>query len=69
MANVALDETLVEQVRKAGGHRTQRAAVTAAMREYLQQLKRNDARSLFGKIEYFDDYDHKTLRRAKRGKR
>ena len=63
--NLALDDKLIEEVRKAGGHKTKRDAVTAALREYLRHRKRHEILKWFGKVDYWDDYDIKALRRRK----
>lgn len=64
--NLALDDVLINEARKTGGHRTKREAVTAALREYIQQRRRVKALSLKGQIEYWDDYEHKKQRRKRR---
>ena len=37
--NLALDDKLIREAQKAGGHRTKKAAVTAALEEYVQRRK------------------------------
>ncbi len=65
--NLALDDGLIEQARAAGGHKTKREAVNAALAEYVQRRKQMNVIKLFGQIEYYPDYDYKALRRKKRG--
>lgn len=65
--NLALDDELIEQAVRLGGHRTKREAVTAALREYIRARRRGDWSELVGKVEYFDDYDYKSARRPKAG--
>jgi Arc/MetJ family transcription regulator len=64
--NLALDDTLIEQAVAVGRHRTKKDAVTAALKEYVKSRQRLDILKLAGKVEYWDDYDHKRLRRGKR---
>jgi Arc/MetJ family transcription regulator len=64
--NLALDDRLIEEARKAGKHKTKKDAVTAALREYVQRRKPLGILDLMGKIEYWDDYDPKKLRRVER---
>ncbi len=64
--NLALDDRLIEQARKIGKHRTKKEAVTAALKEYVQQRRRLAILKMVGGVEYWDDYDHKQLRRGKR---
>jgi Arc/MetJ family transcription regulator len=64
--NLALDDALIEQARRAGKHKTKKQAVTAALQEYVQHRKRLGILKLIGHVEYWDDYDHKAYRRARR---
>ena len=57
--NLALDDKLIRAAQKVGGHRTKKAAVTAALEEYVKRRKQLELQGLFGKVEYEDDYDHK----------
>lgn len=60
--NLALDDTLIREAQEAGGHRTKKAAVTAALEEYVQRRKQLELRTLFGTVEYEQGYDHKRSR-------
>ena len=64
--NLALDDRLIEQAQKLGGHRTKKDAVTAALDEYIRHRQQQKMLALFGKIEYDRSYDYKRLRRSKR---
>jgi len=64
--NLALDDRLILEVQKLGRHRTKKAAVTAALDEYIQRRKQRDVLSLFGTIEYHRNYDYKKERSRKR---
>jgi len=37
--NLALDDNLIEEARRAGGHKTKKEAVTAALAEYVKRRK------------------------------
>jgi hypothetical protein len=65
--NLAIADALIEEARKAGGHRTKKAAVTAALEEYVKRRQQAEIIKLFGTVEYWPDYDYKALRRKKRG--
>ena len=65
--NLALDDTLIEEARTIGNHKTKRDAVDAALREYVQKRKQLRITQLFGKIDYDPNYDYKAERRRKRG--
>jgi Arc/MetJ family transcription regulator len=63
--NLALDDALIEEARKIGGHRTKRDAVTAALRDYVQRHQQLRILELFGRVEYEPGYDHKKERGRK----
>ena len=64
--NLAIDDRLLEEAQKVGGHRTKRETVTAALQEYVKRRKQQEILSLFGKIEYTPGYDYKRERKSKR---
>jgi Arc/MetJ family transcription regulator len=61
--NLALDDRLILEAQKAGGHKTKRDAVTEALKEYISYRKRLKITDLFGKIDYFSGYDYKKHRK------
>lgn len=65
--NLALDDKLIEAAQKLGGHKTKKAAVTAALEEYILRHKREEAVKAFGTFDFDPAYDYKAERRAKRG--
>lgn len=63
--NLSLDDKLIIRAQRIGGHRTKRAAVTAALEEYVryrEQLRIIDA---VGSIEFDAKYDYKAERRRR----
>jgi len=64
--NLAIDDRLLKEAQKVGGHRTKRETVTAALEEYVKRHKQQEILSLFGEIEYEPGYDYKNERKAKR---
>ena len=63
--NLAIDDSLIEEAKIVGHHKTKKAAVTVALKEYIQKHKQSEIISLFGNIEYDDNYDYKRQRRKK----
>jgi len=63
--NLALDDGLIEEAKAVGGHKTKREAVTKALQEYVKARKRLGVFDWVGRVDYFDDYDHKPLRTRK----
>jgi hypothetical protein len=64
--NLAIDDRLILEAKKLGRHRTKKAAVTAALDEYIRRLKQQEIISLFGTIDFDPAYDYKRERRSKR---
>ena len=62
---LALDDKLIKEAKALGKHKTKKEAVTAALEEYVKRRNQLRILELFGKIEYYPDYDYKALRRAK----
>ena len=63
--NLAIDDALILEAKKIGGHRTKKAAVTEALKEYIQRRQQLKVTALFGKIDYGSDYDNKARRYRK----
>ncbi len=61
--NLALDDKLIEEARKAGHHRTKKDAVTAALAEYVKRCKQRRIIDAFGSFEFDPSYEYKTERR------
>ncbi len=61
--NLALDDALIREAQEVGCHKTKKAAVTAALREYIQRRRQLEILDLVGKVEYYNDYDPKAARR------
>ena len=61
--NLAIDDRLLEEAQKIGGHRTKKATVTEALEEYIRHRKQAKIVELFGKVELDPKYDYKKQRR------
>jgi len=64
--NLSLDDALVAEAKKLGRHKTKRAAVDSALREYVERRKRRRVLTLFGKLDWQAGYDYKA-ERSRRG--
>jgi Arc/MetJ family transcription regulator len=50
--NLALDDSLIEEARRAGKHKTKKEAVTAALGEYIERRKQVRILEAFGSFEF-----------------
>ena len=64
-SNLAIDDKLLEEALKVGGHRTKKETVNEALREYISRRNQAHIVELFGTIDYDRDYDYKKQRRRK----
>ena len=62
--NLAIDDDLLNEAKRLGGHKTKREAVNRALGEYVKTLKRKGLLELFGQVD-FNDYDYKKARRRR----
>ncbi len=61
--NLEIQPQLLEEAVEIGGHRSKRAAVEAALIEYVNRHKQQSILKLFGEIEFDPDFDYKKARR------
>jgi Bacterial antitoxin of type II TA system, VapB len=60
--NVEIDPDLIRQALLLGGKRTKREVIEEALQEYVSRREQQQIVSLFGTIDYDDDYDYKKQR-------
>ncbi|HYR27446.1 MAG TPA: type II toxin-antitoxin system VapB family antitoxin [Thermoanaerobaculia bacterium] len=61
--SVRLDEQLLNEAQRIGGHRTKRATINEALQEYIQRRKQAKILEAFGTIDFDPKYGHKKQRR------
>jgi Arc/MetJ family transcription regulator len=61
--NLAIDETLLNEALRIGGHKTKKATVSEALLEYIQRRRQAKIVDLFGKIDIDPADDYKRQRR------
>ncbi len=61
--NLAIDDDLLTEALKVGGHRTKKDTVNEALREYIQRRRQAKVVELFGTIDIDPAYDYKKQRR------
>jgi Arc/MetJ family transcription regulator len=64
--NLAIDDRLIEEARKTGGHKTKKEAVTKALQEYIRHHRQMRILEAFGSVDFDSEYDYKAERRRKR---
>lgn len=60
--NLALDDKLIDEARRIGGHSTKKEAVTAALDEYIRRRKQVQILKHFGTVDFDPAYDYKQHR-------
>lgn len=60
--NLAIDDALIEEARRIGGHPTKKQAVTVALQEYVARRKQMHIIELFGTIDFDPAYSARDAR-------
>lgn len=62
--NLTIDDELLEKARIIGKHKTKKAVVTEALKEYIEKRNQIKIFELFGSVVYEPDFDYKAQRKA-----
>jgi Arc/MetJ family transcription regulator len=62
--NLAIDDRLLNEAKRLGGHRSKRETVNRALDEYVRTLKRRGLADLFGQVS-FNSFDYKKARKRR----
>jgi len=62
---LTIDDALLDEAQRLGGHATKSATVTEALEEYIRWRKQLKILELAGKIDFDPTYDYKKLRRKR----
>ena len=60
--NLQIDPELLDRALAVSGERTKKAAVTMALREFIDRRRQKDLLDLFGQLEWDDTFDYKAER-------
>lgn len=63
--NLAIDDRLLETALKIGGLKTKKDTVNTALEEFIKRRKSADIITMFGKVDYDENYDYKQSRNRK----
>lgn len=61
--HLLIDDSLLAEALRIGGHRTKKATVSEALKEFIQYRKQLKLMDLFGTVEFDPTYDYKKQRR------
>lgn len=61
----AIENRLVQEAQRLGSHRTKKAAIFAALDEYVRRRRQQKVLALFGTIEYDERCDHQKERQSR----
>lgn len=62
LSNLNIDDDLLNKAFQLSKKKTKADAINEALFEYIKRRKKLEILDVFGTVEYFDDYDHKTFR-------
>lgn len=60
--NLAIDDKLIDEARRIGGHATKKEAVTVALQEYVARRKQLAILDLFGTVDFDKNYNTRRSR-------
>ena len=60
--NLEIDDRLLAQAQKLGGHKTKKATVNVALAEFVQRRQQRAIVGLFGTVEFDARFNYKTER-------
>lgn len=63
--NLEIDDKLLNEALKVGHFRSKKETVNSALLEFVQKRRQKEILSLFGKIDFDEQYDHKKARLRK----
>jgi len=63
--NIVIDDTLLKEAFSVSQAKTKKDLVHEALRELIRLRKRKDLTELAGRIDFYNGYDHKNLRKVR----
>lgn len=61
-AKIEIDDNLLQDALSISGLQTKEELINEALREYIKVKKRKDLTELAGRIEFYQDFNHKKMR-------
>lgn len=63
--NLKIDPDLLNEAKRVGRFRTKKETVNQALTEFVQHRRQMDVLDWEGRVDFFDDYDPKALRKKR----
>jgi Arc/MetJ family transcription regulator len=63
--NIELDDEKVQEAQRLTGAKTKKDVVNLALDELIKARRKKDLLELAGKIQFYEGYDHKKLRKTR----
>jgi len=63
--NLKIDSALLEEAKRVGHFKTKKDTVNQALTEFIQHRRQLDIPGWNGKVDFFEDYDQKALRKRR----
>ncbi len=63
--NIVIDDDLLNEAFSVSNARTKKDLIHEALTEFIRIKKRKDMTELAGSIEFYKNYDHKTMRKLR----
>lgn len=63
--NIVIDNNLLEKAFSVSKSRTKKDLIHEALKELIRLRERKDLTELAGSIEFYENYDHKKLRKIR----
>jgi Arc/MetJ family transcription regulator len=63
--NLKIDEKLLNEALRLGHFKTKKDAVNQALEEFVQHHRQAEILQWQGRVDFFEDYDYKELRKSR----
>jgi Arc/MetJ family transcription regulator len=63
--NIIIDDHLLKETFPVSRSKTKKEVIHEALRELIRSRKRKDLTDLAGRISFYPEYNHKTLRKTR----
>ena len=68
LIHLTLDENLLLEAQRLGGHRSKKETVIQALSKYIERHKQQEILKSFGKVVWAKGYSHRSARKSRSGR-